>query len=32
MRRLTPREMLRLQGYPDTFAITVNDSQIRKQA
>lgn len=31
-RRLTPREMLRLQGFPDSFRITVNDSQIRKQA
>lgn len=31
-RRLTPREMLRLQGFPDTFKIDVNDSQIRKQA
>lgn len=31
-RRLTPREMLRLQGFPDTFNIVVNDSQIRKQA
>lgn len=31
-RRLTPREMLRLQGFPDDFNIVVNDSQIRKQA
>ena len=31
-RRLTPREMLRLQGFPDSFKIAVNDSQIRKQA
>ena len=31
-RRLTPREMLRLQGFPDTFKIVVSDSQIRKQA
>lgn len=31
-RRLTPREMLRLQGFPDTFEIVGNDSQIRKQA
>ena len=31
-RRLTPREMLRLQGFPDDFKIVVNDSQIRKQA
>lgn len=31
-RRLTPREMLRLQGFPDTFKIVVSDSQVRKQA
>lgn len=31
-RRLTPREMLRLQGFPDTFKIVCNDNQIRKQA
>lgn len=31
-RRLTPREMLRLQGFPDRFKIIVNDSQIRRQA
>lgn len=31
-RRLTPREMLRLQGFPDSFKIVVNDSQTRKQA
>ncbi len=31
-RRLTPREMLRLQGYPDTFKMIVPDTQIRKQA
>lgn len=31
-RRLTPREMLRLQGFPDTFKIVVADTQIRKQA
>ena len=31
-RRLTPREMLRLQGFPDTFKIAVSDSQVRKQA
>lgn len=31
-RRLTPREMLRLQGFPDTFKIVVPDMQIRKQA
>jgi len=32
LRRLTPREMLRLQGFPDSFRIVVSDSQIRKQA
>lgn len=32
VRRLTPREMLRLQGFPDTFKIVCNDSQTRKQA
>ena len=31
-RRLTPRECLRLQGFPDTFKIAVSDCQIRKQA
>jgi len=31
-RRLTPREMLRLQGFPDSFQIVSNDSQARKQA
>jgi len=31
-RRLTPREMLRLQGFPDTFEVVSNDSQARKQA
>lgn len=31
-RRLTPREMLRLQGFPDTFEIVSTDSQTRKQA
>jgi DNA (cytosine-5)-methyltransferase 1 len=31
-RRLTPREMLRLQGYPDSYKIVCNDSQTRKQA
>ena len=30
-RRLTPREQLRLQGFPDTFEILGNDSEIRKQ-
>ncbi|MGE3800512.1 MAG: DNA cytosine methyltransferase [Candidatus Kapaibacterium sp.] len=31
-RRLTPREMFRLQGFPDTFEIVSNYSQARKQA
>lgn len=31
-RRLTPREMLRLQGFPDSFRIVVSDAQARKQA
>lgn len=31
-RRLTPREMLRLQGYPDSYKIVVSDSEARKQA
>ena len=31
-RRLTPREMFRLQGFPDRYKIVVNDSQARKQA
>lgn len=31
-RRFTPREMLRLQGFPDSFKIACNDSQTRKQA
>lgn len=31
-RRLTPREMLRLQGFPDSFKMVVSDSQLRKQA
>lgn len=31
-RRLTPREMLRLQGFPDEFQIVVSDCQTRKQA
>jgi DNA (cytosine-5)-methyltransferase 1 len=30
-RRLTPREMLRLQGFPDSFEIISNDNQSRKQ-
>lgn len=31
-RRLTPREMLRLQGFPEEFKIICNYSQSRKQA
>lgn len=31
-RRLTPREMFRLQGFPDTYNIIANDSQARRQA
>lgn len=31
-RRLTPREMLRLQGFPDSYKIVVSDSQARRQA
>jgi DNA (cytosine-5)-methyltransferase 1 len=31
-RRLTPREMLRLQGFPDSFEIVCSDFQTRKQA
>lgn len=31
-RRLVPRELLRLQGFPDSYKITVSDAQIRKQA
>ncbi len=31
-RRLTPREMLRLQGFPDAFQIVCTDSETRKQA
>jgi DNA (cytosine-5)-methyltransferase 1 len=31
-RRLTPREMLRLQGFPDSYKIVVTDGQARKQA
>ena len=31
-RRLTPRELLRLQGFPDSWQIACNDSQTRKQA
>lgn len=32
IRRLTPREMFRLQGFPDTYRIVSNDGQARKQA
>jgi DNA (cytosine-5)-methyltransferase 1 len=32
VRRLTPRENLRLQGFPDSFKIVVTDSEVRKQA
>jgi len=31
-RRLTPREMLRLQGFPDSYKIVCNETQTRKQA
>jgi DNA (cytosine-5)-methyltransferase 1 len=31
-RRLTPREMLRLQGFPDSYRIVCNETQTRKQA
>ncbi len=31
-RRLTPREMLRLQGFPEKFKIVCSDTQTRKQA
>jgi len=31
-RRPTPREMLRLQGFPDSFKMVVPDTQVRKQA
>ena len=31
-RRLTSREMLRLQGFPDSYKIVVSDSQAKKQA
>lgn len=30
-RRLTPRECARLQGFPDSFKITVSDTQAYKQ-
>ncbi len=32
IRRLTPKELLRLQGFPSNFKIIVSDQQIRKQA
>ena len=32
IRRPTSRELLRLQGFPDTFKIVVPDTQLRKQA
>lgn len=31
-RRLTPREMFRLQGFPDAYQITTKEAQARKQA
>ena len=31
IRRLTPREQLRLQGFPEQFEVIGNDSQIRRQ-
>lgn len=31
-RRLTPREMLRLQGFPESYKMVCNESQTRKQA
>lgn len=31
-RRLTPREMLRLQGFPDWYKIVVSDAQAKKQS
>jgi DNA (cytosine-5)-methyltransferase 1 len=31
-RRLTPKEMLRLQGFPDSYKVIVSDTQLRKQA
>jgi DNA (cytosine-5)-methyltransferase 1 len=31
-RRLTPREMFRLQGFPDSYPIAVGDAQARRQA
>jgi len=32
IRRLTPREMFRLQGFPNSYKIIGNDSQAKKQA
>lgn len=32
VRRLSPKEMLRLQGFPESFKIVCTDSQTRKQA
>lgn len=32
LRKLTPRECLRLMGFPDTFKIVVSDTQMYKQA
>ena len=32
IRKLTPRECLRLQGFPESFKIVVSDTQIYKQA
>jgi DNA (cytosine-5)-methyltransferase 1 len=32
IRRLTPREMLRLQGFPDSYNIVVSDGALKKQA
>jgi hypothetical protein len=31
-KRLTPREMLRLQGFPERFKIVTSEMQARKQA
>jgi DNA (cytosine-5)-methyltransferase 1 len=31
-RRLTPREMFRLQGFPDTYKIVVSDGEAKRQA
>ncbi|WP_297966132.1 DNA cytosine methyltransferase, partial [uncultured Campylobacter sp.] len=32
IRKLTPRECLRLQGFPENFKIVVSDTQAYKQA